>query len=125
MRQGFSGRGNLGARLFEAVAGLVGLTLSLTPLHAAVITYPNFNNTTGITLDGAASVVNDSGSVIRLAPVSLNKTGSVWFNTRLDLLRGFSTTFTYNIHDGSGADGLSFILQSDARGLGAIGGGTE
>lgn len=110
---------------FQYRTAVIALIGSITPSVAAVVDYPDFSNTTGITLNGAASVVSDSGSVIRLAPQTLDQTGSVWFNTRLDLLRGFSTRFTYNIHNGTGADGLTFILHNDPRGLGAIGGGIE
>ena len=78
------------------IAGLV--CLIAAPAHAQ-INFPDFTDSSALTLNGAAATVNngvDPGQVLRLVPVSFNNAGS-GFNTAGVCVSGFSTQFEFRI----------------------------
>jgi hypothetical protein len=107
------------AALFLAFSG-VGLRAQ------TLVQYQNFNTTTGLRLN---SVATSNGAII-LADSGRDK-GSVFTTSSYDLSTGFSAVFQFRISNPSGipdgtgvigADGLTFVVQNDARGAAAIGG---
>jgi hypothetical protein len=73
-------------------------------------------------LNGDAALVN-SGSILRLAPALGYTAGTAFITTPflIDSATTFSTSFTFRIDGGSGADGMTFIVQNDSRGPAALG----
>jgi hypothetical protein len=99
--------------------------------QADVITFPDFSNTSGLTLNGDAAVVNSGGSdVLRLAKANGFSGGSVFSDVVVNA-RDFYTKFSFRISnpggiddgDGVGADGLAFVVQSVSNSIGGLGGG--
>jgi hypothetical protein len=80
--------------------------------------YPDFSSTTGLQLDGSASVVSDAIQLTVAGPLGI--ASAFWHTTPVNVRGGFSTTFSYTINP-SGADGLAFVIQNDPNGPGAIG----
>ena len=110
--------------------GLAALVFISTATQAAVINYPDFSDTSGLTLNGDAHQV---GNVLRLTGNTTGQAGSA-FSTNLvnlDLNASFSTKFVFNISapggicdvDGCGADGIVFVVQTVANNVGGAGGG--
>ena len=76
-----------------------------------------------LTLNGT-SVLNANS--IRLTTTNIGEAGTAFYNTRLSLLSGFTTTFRYSISDSNefgAADGLAFLISNDPAGAGALGTG--
>jgi hypothetical protein len=113
-----------------AVAALP--TLFVTTAHAAlVIDYPDFSNTTGLTLNGAAAKV---GNVLRVTPATFSQAGSVFSTNTVSLASSasFSTYFQFRFTNAGGAcdgpnscgaDGLVFVVQTVSNNVGTGGGG--
>jgi hypothetical protein len=109
------------ASLVAIAAALLGLNAA--GAQAATVSYPDFTDTTGLTLNGDAA---QSGDVLRVAPAAFNQAGSAFTDaTAVDPAQSFKTNFRFSMHGGSGgADGMAFVVQSDApTALGAFGGG--
>src|SRR4030095_1052781 len=97
---------------------------------SADITYNDFSSTAGLQLNGAAAQV---GNALRLVPSVLNSGGSAFTPSQVPLggLNSFSTYFQFRItdpqgivdEDGSGADGLVFVVQTQNNNVGGAGGG--
>lgn len=51
-----------------------------------------------------------------------HQVGSSFFASKFDLTRDFSAAFLLQISGGTGGDGMTFLLQDDARGISTIGG---
>lgn len=110
---------------------LLGLASSsvVTCLHAD-LNYANFSSVAGLTLNGSAS---QQGNTLQLTPSSANKSGSAFSTATVGLnnLSSFSTRFQFQISspagigdsDGTGADGLVFVVQTVANNVGGAGGG--
>ncbi len=74
--------------------------------------YTDFTNTNGLTLVGNTIV---SGFYLQLTAAINTQTGAVWTNEQYDVADGFSTTFEFQINPPTGgADGMTFILQSNS-----------
>jgi hypothetical protein len=85
--------------------------------------YPSFSSTAGLQLEGSAAVVSNA---IQLTTAGAGSTASAfWYQTPVNVRSGFSTTFSYTIYPGGGADGLAFVIQNDASGSSAIGTGGD
>jgi Legume lectin domain len=85
------------------------------------ISFPDFNSTTGLQINGNAAVV---GSVLRLTPATTSQVGSVWYANSLSLGQGFSTTFTFQFTGPGGlghADGIAFVIQNGSFSNGTSG----
>ncbi len=85
--------------------------------------YSNFSSTSGLTLNGNAA---QAGNVLRLTPANYYQDGSTWFNTKQNVVQGFTTTFQFQIsaQGNGGADGFAFVIQNVATSaLGGNGGG--
>lgn len=98
--------------------------LLVASARAATIDYPDFTDTTGLTLNGNAA---QAGDVIRLTPASASQAGSAFTDDKvLNPEKSFKTHFRFSMHDSSGSpgDGMAFVLQSNApTALGDLGGG--
>ena len=86
--------------------------------------FNSFANSTGLSLNGNASVVSPS---LRLTPATVNQTGSAYVSQSFPV-RGntsFSTRFVFrHAGTGDGADGMTFVVQgTGATALGVNGGG--
>src|SRR5580704_1178949 len=86
-------------------------------LHAQqTISFPNFNSTAGLRINGNAAVVSVGDTqVLRLTPATTGQDSTVWYATSLSLARGFSTTFTFQFTNPGGlgaADGIAFVVQN-------------
>lgn len=111
-----------------APALVAGATCAFSGLaaHATTISYPNFNDTSGLTFND--NNANQSPAVVNGA-LELTQNGagsgitSVWLTDPLQLGPGnaFAAWFSFSIL-GEG-DGLVFALQDDANGANAFGGG--
>jgi len=96
------------------------------------IAYENFNNAgEELALLEDAAIVNDFANIsepanasrLRLNPDQAGKSGVAWFRKRMNLNRGFQTSFDMHFitfGPNSGADGMAFIVQNSAQGSGAI-----
>jgi len=111
-----------------------GIALAMLALgtveKAAAISYPDFSNVSGLTINGNAA---QAGNVLRLTPAAPNQSGSAFSTTTVPLnnLSSFSTRFQFQItgsggigdEDGIGADGLVFVVQTAGNNVGGAGGG--
>lgn len=95
----------------------------------AVVNYSNFNDTTGLQLNGSAASVNGA---LSLTPANYSQSGSVFSTNRISLANNasFSTHFQFRfsgagVSDGSGpgADGMVFTIQTLSNNVGSVGGG--
>lgn len=98
--------------------------------QAALLSFPDFSSTSGLTLNGNAAQV---GNVLRVTPATWSQAGSAFSTNPISLASdaSFSTAFQFRFtspggwHDGqgSGADGLVFVVQTNANNVGGAGGG--
>lgn len=119
-------------RLRVLAAGIlsIGTACRTAPsAFASTISFPDFSNVAGLTLNGAATAVNTvDGTVLRLTPAASFQSGSAFSTTQIALGAGstFSTFFQFRISDPAGlapADGFAFVLQTVDDGVGSTGGG--
>lgn len=100
---------------------------------AVEITYPDFSDTSSLTLNGsAATVTTADGVVLRLAIATTWQDGSAFSNIPLQAVT-FSTSFVFRITNPGGtvfdcnvepgADGIVFVVQSVSSSVGGTGGG--
>ena len=105
-----------------------------------------FGHRRDITIDG--SLLNRCNNTrLRLTPSHPSKAGSVWYESRVPVLNGFETTFSWQITNHSvectelvdksfsrnlhrscavnGGDGFAFVIHSDSMGSSALGGDGE
>jgi hypothetical protein len=81
--------------------------------------YENFSNVNNILFSGDA-VKKDN--FIRLTPADYNKSGAVWYYTKLPVGDGFTTDYSFKFSNGNnalsqdsslpGADGIVFVIQN-------------
>ena len=98
--------------------------------HAALLQYNDFSDITGLSINGSAS---QNGNEIRLTPATQSQGGSFFTTNALNLLNdsSFSALFSFRIgnnggggdNDGTGADGLAFVVQTNNNNVGSTGGG--
>lgn len=98
--------------------------------QASSIDFNDFSSVSGLTLNGSTA---QAGNVLRLTPASGWQSGSAFSTTTLALnnLNSFSTRFQFQItgsggigdENGSGADGLVFVVQTVSNNVGGAGGG--
>jgi hypothetical protein len=102
--------------------------------HAQSVVYTDFSNSSGLQLNGSASIATTSdGKVLRLTPANFSQSGSAFSTTQINLTNNsFSTAFSFRItnpfggigdQDGLGADGLTFTMQTVSNTSGGAGGG--
>jgi len=115
-----------------AVIGLAVFAATATTANAQqIITFPDFSDTTGLTLSGSAQVLNTGdGDVIRLASEG-NPSGSVFSSAPISS-EMFQASFSFRLSNpggfddgvgGPGADGIAFVVQTQAADIGGFGGG--
>lgn len=98
--------------------------------QATLLSFPDFSSTSGLTLNGNAAQV---GNVLRVTPANFGQAGSAFSTNPISLASdaSFSTAFQFRFtnpggaHDGQGlgADGLVFVVQTNANNVGGAGGG--
>jgi|MudIll2142460700_1097286.scaffolds.fasta_scaffold39381_3 hypothetical protein len=115
------------ASLFVATASVATLAQA-----ALVINYPDFSDTTGLTINGNAAQV---GNVLRVTRDTFNQAGSAFSTNTVALTSGaaFSTYFRFRFTnpggacdfppDSCGADGIVFAVQTVSNSVGGVGGG--
>ena len=112
-------------------AGVV-MLVSSGLANALTISYPDFSDLSGFTLNGSAAGLNPSGNVLNLTD-GLGQGGSAFLTNSVTLNNqsSFSTAFQFRIddpvgasdNDGQGADGIVFVVQTVANNVGGGGGG--
>lgn len=115
------------ASLFVATASVATLAQA-----ALVINYPDFSDTTGLTINGNAAQV---GNVLRVTRDTFSQAGSAFSTNTVALTSGaaFSTYFRFRFTnpggacdfppDSCGADGIVFAVQTVSNSVGGVGGG--
>jgi hypothetical protein len=85
--------------------------------------YPNFASLDNLLLLGNAVVRNED---LLLTPPKIYQVGGVWYRRRVNVARGFESTFIYGVerpNPDCGSDGLAFVVQNDRKNaLGSWGG---
>ena len=106
------------------VAGLAAIC-GTTRSASAQFTYSNFNDISALSLNGVATQspgLSGEQQTLSITPNVRASAGSFYYSTaqRVDL--GFTTDFHFRVRDrsGTGADGLTFIVQG--QGASALGG---
>jgi len=99
--------------------------LSLPAFAGPVTSYPNFSNTTGLTINGNAATANTSdGTVLRLTPATSFQAGSAFSSAQVGL-GSFSTFFQFRFSSGGGilgpADGIVFVIQPSGASQTSVG----
>jgi hypothetical protein len=100
-----------------------------TSAFATTITFNNFADTTGLTINGhATTAVTADGTVLRLTPAATGQSGSAFSTSQITLGAGntFSTFFQFRFTEPGGispADGITFVLQTVDNNVGGAGGG--
>ena len=116
----------VGISRFFVVAVIAVVGVGVTPALAQSPDFSSFTSTTNLAFNGNAALFPaTSPTVLRLTPAQGNQTGSAWFNVQQPVKNGFTTTFTFKITGGAGSptsgDGIAFVIQNAAAGVGAIG----
>ena len=119
-------------RTFFSHFAAMGLVLTMaSSAGAAVISYPDFSSTAGLTINGNAAQV---GNVLRVTPAIDGQSGSAFSTSTVSLASNasFSTFFQFQFTSpdqffcdgiGCGADGLVFVVQTVGNNVGGAGGG--
>jgi len=110
-------------RLNGIMRYLFALALSL-PISATSFTFNDFANPIGVTLVQDASL---TANLLRLTSATENQVGAAWYNSRVNVQGGFTTSFQFQITDrgghtpdwepgvvNNGADGFAFVIQNAA-----------
>jgi hypothetical protein len=93
------------------------------------IDYPDFSNLSTWTLNGDAQGATDLGhSCLGITRAQSSELSSAYLSDRVPFTAdySFSTGFSFRIHDPgptTAADGFTFVIQNDPRGLSALGSG--
>src|SRR5262245_39165360 len=89
---------------------------------AQSFSYTDFSNVGTLQLVGNAA---QSGTALRLTSSISNQASWAWHRTKVPVLSGFDTTFTFRITPlvaGSSAEGMAFVIHDDSNGLATVGG---
>jgi Bacterial lectin/PEP-CTERM motif len=98
---------------------LILLVATRPSVHADI---PGFGDGTGWTLNNNGAVTPTiSAGVLTLTTNQLNQAASAFFNTPQNIT-AFTADFTYQASGNRQADGVTFVMQNDSRGLNALGG---
>jgi hypothetical protein len=118
-------------RLRPIVAAALAL-LAARAASATTVSFADFSNTTGLTLNGSAAATStNDGAVLRLVPAVAAKSGSV-FSSATVHAADFSTSFSFRITNPGGvtdaqgqqgADGFVFVVQPVSSSIGGAGSG--
>jgi hypothetical protein len=100
---------------------LNGIIIASVRSSAQSLFYTSFSAPNQFAVNGNASVSN---GVLQLTPFLPNQNGAIWYNRKLHIADGFSTTFTFRFPQNAqlGGSGISFVLQNHPLGTNAIGG---
>lgn len=119
-------------RLLSLTSVIAAATMA-GPAFAGSITYSNFSDISGITLSGyARQATTSDGTVLQLTPAQAGGYAGNAFSTTTINASNFSTVFQFRITNPggvqdsagvSGADGLTFIVQSVSNSAGGSGSG--
>src|SRR5579862_5054313 len=113
-----------------AIAALVMVGSTAGWAQCSPSAVPNFTpdfsmNQNCMTLNGTSpqflSPTEGAPVVLRLTPNTGNQVASAWFNNAQAVQNGFSTSFQFVLSNGSGADGIAFVIQNAPTALNAIG----
>jgi hypothetical protein len=107
--------------MYAALTVLIGACLWLSPASAQ-----SANNAPRVSVVGTARVLSD-GAIRLTRNGQYYAAGAAWRSTRVDISKPFAATFRFRITPRSaigvsGADGLAFVIQNDARQSQALGG---
>jgi hypothetical protein len=91
---------------------------TLTVLPVPTVANGSFNNGTGFSLNGGATI---TGTTLTLTDGVGGERRSSFFEFPL-YIASFKASFTYQDVGGAGADGAAFVLHNDPRGTAALGG---
>lgn len=120
------------------VSAMLVAGLSAGSASATTITYSDFSDISGLTLNGATALIgnpttNVNGDKVLRLTNNLSQGGSAFSTSAVSLASdaSFSTAFQFQISnpmgisdaDGQGADGLVFVVQTVANNVGGVGGG--
>jgi hypothetical protein len=111
----------------DTVTGTINGTQSGINVQATPVTninFPDFSNHGNLTANGNATFPTGT-TVARLADGNNNESSSLFYNTLVGT-GSFQTQFTFQMKAGSNpsiADGLTFVIQADPRGVTALGQG--
>jgi hypothetical protein len=111
------------------VAPLFLSAATATAFADTVVSYPNFSNTSGLTLVGSTTTTTTSdGTVLRVVPATTGQAGAAYSTSPITLGSNatFSTQFQFRFTNPGGidpADGITFVLAASPNGLGSQGGG--
>jgi len=97
----------------------IALVMSVATSANGQITYSDFSSTAGMVLNGSAA---QSGNVLRITPNLGGQAGTAWYQNRVPVSVGFSTTFAFQMGPAGGADGMAFIIHDDPNGTAALAG---
>ena len=117
-------------RIFQTLLASAVLLAFAGQSQAALLSFPDFSSTSGLTLNGNAAQV---GNVLRVTPANFGQAGSAFSTNPISLASdaSFSTAFQFRFTNpggfgdgqGIGADGLVFVVQTNANNVGGAGGG--
>lgn len=117
-------------KIFTSLIIAIVVGFLATSANATPILYNDFSNTSGLQLNGSATVFNNA---LRLTPSMRGQSGSAFSTDTVSLNSNasFSSAFEYRIsesggicdNDGCGADGLVFVVQTNGNNVGGNGGG--
>jgi Bacterial lectin len=113
--------------IVAAIAALM-LTTAAIPILAQSPNFSDFTSNANLSLNGnaAAPVNNGTTNVLRLTPALVGQRGSAWFNIQQPVAGGFTTTFQFQLTQGSvpPADGIAFVIQNSSLSALGQGGGS-
>lgn len=74
-------------------------------LRRPIFSYTNFENPSALTLTGSAILF---GGALRLTQLGTEERGSAWHDRPVEVINGFSSTFTFRLSEGGGANGGAY-----------------
>jgi len=108
-------------------ASAVAITCYAAPAFADSFSFPNFTDTSGLTMTGSTSTaVTGDGTVLRIIPAAGSQAGAAYSTSAVTLGSGatFSTQFQFRFTGAGGADpadGITFVVAASPGGLGTSG----
>jgi hypothetical protein len=109
------------------LAAAAAITCCAAPAFADSFNYPDFSNTSGLTMAGSTTTaVTSDGTVLRIIPAAGNQAGAAYSTSPVTLGSGatFSTQFQFRFTGTGGvdpADGITFVVAASPGGLGVAG----